>query len=86
MITFFRQSILLRRAFLILAILHLAVQGLLFLPRELAREDRERDVVVYYHAAKAARAGQSLYRIQKNTGRIRIHRRFIFIRRRWPLR
>lgn len=63
-----RQSKLLGFALFGLAIFHLAIQLTVVAPRELARTDIDRDVPVYWYAAKNALEKQPIYRKQIEYG------------------
>jgi len=63
-----RRSRLLGQAVLLLSLVHLVFQVALFAPRELARTDRDRDMIVYHTAARAVLANRALYRAQPGYG------------------
>jgi hypothetical protein len=62
------NSKLLARASFLLAICFLLVNLLVFLPKQWARTDANRDVAVYYLAARAAHNGQPIYTPQPDFG------------------
>jgi hypothetical protein len=63
-----RPSRLLGRGLFLLAFFHLTVQLAVVVPRELTRTDRNRDVTIYYQAAKDAYNNRAIYEQYPNFG------------------